>query len=69
MYVQPNFKTKKDLRYAVAYGKKVTLFQPGAHDGNESGSGSCTVEGPHCPEAYKWYAEVTVKDGIITKVE
>ena len=69
MYVLPNFKTKKALKEAVASGKEVTIFQPGPFGGNESGSGSCTVEGPHYPELHKWYARVTITDGKITKVK
>lgn len=27
------------------------------------------VEGPHFPEPHKWYAQVTVKDGIVIAVK
>lgn len=69
MYVRPNFKTKKDLKYAVAYGKEVTIFQPGPFGGNEPSNAQLAVEGPHYPEPHKWYAQVTVKDGKVTKVK
>lgn len=69
MYVSPNFKTKKALKEAVAYGKEVTIFQPGPFGGNELKNGSFAVEGPHYPEPHKWYAQVTVTDGKITKVK
>ena len=35
MYVEPNFKTKKALKEAVANGDRVTVFQPGPFGGNE----------------------------------
>ncbi|KKK72991.1 hypothetical protein LCGC14_2898350 [marine sediment metagenome] len=69
MYVLPNFKTKRELKEAVAYGKKVTIFQPGPFGGNEPRDGDCWVEGPHYPKPHTWYAEVIVTDGKITKVK
>ena len=67
MYVQPNFKTKKALKDAVAAGQEVTVFSPGPfpvkQDGNE------TIEGPHYPEPHKWYAQVVVANGKVVKVK
>jgi hypothetical protein len=67
MYTSTNFKTKKALKEAVAAGKQVTLFAPGI--GSPPENGSCCVEGPHFPQAHSWYAEVTVKNGIVVKVK
>lgn len=65
-YVDPNFKTKKQLKEAVIAGKYVSVFSPGPFpcktDGKEY------VEGPHYPEPHKWYAEVEVKEGRVIKV-
>lgn len=66
MYVNPNFKTKKALREAVAAGEEVTVFSPGPFPPNKNGVE--TVEGPHYPEHHKWYATVEVKDGKVVKV-
>lgn len=69
MYVSPNFKSKKALKQAVADGKEVTIFQIGPFGGNEPENGEVSVEGPYYPEPHKWYARVTIVDGIITKVK
>ncbi len=69
MYVNPNFKTKKALKEAVAAGKIVTIYQPGPFGGNELKNGAFAIEGPYYPEPHKWYANVVVKDGFITKVK
>lgn len=66
-YVNPNFKTKKALKDAVAMGEKVTLFEPGIGtaptDGKVEG-----VEGPHYPAAHTWYASVVMRNGLVVKV-
>lgn len=65
-YVNPNFKTKKALKTAVAAGEEVTVFAPGL--GSVTANGTETISGPHYPEPHKWYATVTVKDGRVVKV-
>lgn len=67
MYASINFKTKKAFKDAVAAGQRVTLYSPGL--GKPTDNGTELVEGPHFPEPHKWYAKVTVKDGVVTKVE
>lgn len=74
MYVDPNYKTKKAFKEAVAAGKSMSFFQPGGIFGNpkfleEGGSGKIYVEGPHYPEPHMWYAEVTIENGKVTKVK
>lgn len=66
MYVEPNFKTKKALKDAVAAGDRVGVFAPGL--GQPPVTGTCSVEGPHYPEPHRWYARVTIVDGLVTKV-
>lgn len=68
MYCNPNFKTKKALKEAVAAGKTVTIFQPGPFGGREPRDGSTSLEGPHYPEPHKWYARAEIKDGRVVKV-
>lgn len=69
MYTQPNFKTKKALKEAVAAGQPVTIFQPGPFGGKELRDGTTTAEGPHYPEPHKWYAELTIANGLVVGVK
>lgn len=69
MYTDINFKTKKALKEAVAAGKQVTYYQPGPFGGNEPRDGTIFLEGPHYPAPHSWYAQATVKDGVIIKVK
>ena len=66
MYVTPNFKSKKALRAAVEGDILVQVFSPGPFPANRDGTEF--VEGPHYPEPHRWYAEVEVKNGLVTKV-
>lgn len=66
-YVWPNFKTKKQLKEAVASGAYVEVRSSGPYPCKTNGTES--VEGPHYPEPHRWYATVTVRDGIVTKVK
>ncbi|NCC20044.1 hypothetical protein EOM33_03200 [Candidatus Saccharibacteria bacterium] len=67
MYVSPNFQTKKALKEAVAKGEHVTVYSPGPFPAKENGTEF--IEGPHYPQPHKWYAQVTVKDGVVTAVK
>ena len=67
MYVQPNYKTKKALKDAVAAGTRVTIYSPGPFPPKMNGIDY--VEGPHFPEPHRWYAQVEVVDGIVVKVK
>ena len=67
MYTNINFKTKKALKEAVAAGQKVTIYAPGL--GTPKENGTDFIEGPHYPAPHTWYAEVTMKDGFVTKVK
>jgi hypothetical protein len=67
MYVSPNFKTKKELKEAVASGKPVSVFSPGMFPAKQNGKEY--VEGPHYPKPHTWYAEVEVTNGYVTKVK
>jgi hypothetical protein len=67
MYVEPNFKSKKAFKEAVAAGQLVTVFSPGPFPAPTQGK--AYIEGPHYPEPHKWYAQVEVKDGVVVKVK
>ncbi len=66
-YVNPNFKTKKALKEALAEGKNVEVYQPGL--GTVPFNGSIALEGPHFPEPHKWYASAIIKDGKLVSVK
>jgi len=67
MYTAIDFKTKKALKEAVASGAVVRIFNPGPFPTPENGV-HC-LEGPHFPAAHTWYAEATIKDGLVVKVK
>lgn len=66
MYVDPNFKTKKAFRDAIAVGQTVMVFQPGPFAVGATMTGEVTIEGPH--GYHKWYARVRVHEGVVKKV-
>lgn len=65
-YVNPNFKTKKELIAALQKGERITVFQPGL--GTIPSNGEIDLEGPHAPAAHAWYAEGEMKEGRLVKV-
>lgn len=69
MYTDRNYRTKKQLKEAVANGDKVTVYQPGPFGGKEPDNGTVYLEGPHYPEPHRWYAQAELKDGIVVKVK
>jgi hypothetical protein len=66
-YTDPNFKTKKALKEALATGQDVGVFQPGL--GTTPTNGTVYLEGPHYPAAHTWYAQGTMQDGLLVKVK
>ena len=68
MYTDIDFKTKKQLKEAVAAGRVIGVYQPGPFGGKEPLDGEVSVEGPHYPKPHTWYARVTLADGVIVKV-
>ena len=74
MYTVTNFRTKRAVKEAVMLwatkdGPAVTYYQPGPFGGNEPATGTVYLEGPHYPEAHRWYARATVEDGKIIRVQ
>lgn len=67
MYTQENFPTKRAFKEAVKAGKPVRLFAPGL--GTPATDGVEYVEGPHYPAPHTWYAQVTMKDGVVVRVK
>ena len=67
-YCERNFKTKKQLKEAVAAGEKVTCYNPGGMWPVPT-NGTVYLEGPHYPVPHSWYAQATVKDGMVVMVK
>lgn len=71
MYTERNFLTKKALKDAVAAGQPIRIFEPGPFPNAKAApdyTGRATLEGPHYPKPHRWYAEVVLTNGIVTKV-
>ena len=66
-YTRKNFRTKKELIGAFKEGAPIEVFQPRPF-GPAVKDGTTTLEGPHFPEPHRWYAQATVKDGLVVKV-
>lgn len=67
-YVNPDYKTKKDFKIAVENDIKHQTYNPSGMFATQQ-NGSDVVEGPHYPKPHKWYAQVTVLNGIVIKVK
>lgn len=68
-YSITNFKTKKTLKDAVATGEVVQCYQSGLGPDLINFTGKVYLEGPHYPEAHKWYAEAWLENGVVVKVK
>lgn len=66
-YAEINFKTKKALKDAVK-NTKVYAYNPGLGSDLSNYTGRIALEGPHYPEAHKWYADCDMKNGVVVKV-
>jgi hypothetical protein len=49
--------------------KPVRCFNPGLGPDLSNHTGTVYLEGPHYPQAHKWYASGEMKDGILVKVK
>lgn len=68
-YTLVNYKTKKQLREAVASGQPVRCFNPGLGPSLDRFSGTVHLEGPWGPEPHTWYGQATPENGVVTKVK
>lgn len=69
-YTDINFKTKKQLKEAVAANRRVTYYQPNDMSGHGARQdGIIYIEGPHYPAPHTWYAQCEAVNGVITKVK
>ena len=65
-YTVKNYKTKKALIEDFKKGVEIECYQPGGMFPLKQGKNS--LEGPHYPEAHKWYLSVEIKDSLITHI-
>lgn len=63
-YVNPNYKTKKEFVAAVKAGTIHRTYNPSGMFPTQE-NGSDVIEGPHYPQPHRWYASVTVENGIV----
>lgn len=66
-YVDPNYKSKKEFKDAVAKGVLHYPYNPGGMF-EVTQNGRISIEGPHYPKPHRWYADCDVVNGVITKV-
>ena len=70
MYTVRNFKTKKDLKAAVAAGQCVEVYQPNNFFGTPTPTdGRVYLEGPHYPQPHTWCAQATLQGGRVVSVK
>ena len=74
MYTDKNFRTKKELKEAVLSGHcTVRVYQPNdmfrVTERISQGKHTVTLEGPHYPEAHRWYGTAECVDGCVVKVK
>jgi len=68
-YTTKNFKTKKEIKLAIAAGDKITCYQPGPFGPKVNENGSIILEGPHYPQPHKWYGTGIMKDGFLISIK
>lgn len=66
-YVDPDFKSKKEFKAAVAAGAVLATYNPSGLFPTTQ-NGRTVIEGPHYPKPHKWYASVEVANGVVVKV-
>ena len=67
-YVEPNCKSKAELKRRLAAGETINVFQPGPFSNALPNNGNVSLEGPHYPKPHTWYATGKLVDGKLVKV-
>ena len=68
MYVDPNYKSKKEFLAAVKAGVRHEPYNPSGMFPAPA-NGNVSIEGPHYPQPHKWYASAKVEDGVIVSAQ
>ena len=66
-YVDPNYVSKKEFKEAVIKGGEHRTYNPSGLFPTPQ-NGTDLIEGPHYPKPHRWYASVSVVNGIVVKV-
>jgi hypothetical protein len=69
MYTTYNFKSKKELKDALARGVRIGVFQPGPFGSDDPINGTVALEGPHYPAPHRWYASAVVENSVVVKIK
>ena len=64
MYVNPDYKSKKEFIAAVKSRNTHVPYNPSGIFPDPK-NGNVVIEGPHYPKPHKWYAQCIVRDGVI----
>lgn len=67
MYVNPDVKSKAELKRLLADGKTVTVYAPGL--GTVPTNGDVSLEGPHYPKPHTWYGTGKMVNGKLVSVK
>lgn len=67
-YTDRNFKSKAELKRAIAKGDSIGVFNPSGVFAVPS-NGTVNIEGPHYPAMHTWYGTATLSNGIIKGVK
>lgn len=70
-YTVRNFRSKADLKRALAAGDKVAVYQPNSIGpvADTPRNGTVYLEGPHYPKPHTWYAQAILEDGYIVRLK
>ena len=66
-YVDPDFKSKAELKRALVKGAQLFPYSPGPFP--VASNGAIVIEGPHYPKPHRWYASGRVEDGRLVSVK
>ena len=64
-YLSPNFKSKAEVKRAVARGERIPVWQMNnIHDVTFEAGQTVYLEGPWYPQPHKWYAQAKLGDDL-----
>ncbi len=70
MYTEINFKSKKEIKTAIASGERLTVYQPNnIFNAPPVLDGTVYLEGPHYPKPHKWYAQGKMENGYLISIK
>lgn len=67
MYTERNFKSKKEVKAAIAAGEQIRVYNPGL-GGPIQPNANVTLCGPHYPAPHKWYGQGKLENGILVSI-